>query len=641
MLLVCLLAPMSQVQADTVLSPFVPIFKGVYRAVGTNTPGGTGMPHLQIINMIRVDRTDPDLKLFSTPPIANWASDVRETGAMTVGRFISNYKVQLAINGNDFKQYVGGGSPAYGLTEGTPLILTGVMVSQGQVVSDQQSYDQYNCAMFINSDGITYNFNNWPASPTTGVDNALCGTHPIVIDGVNVGYDYIGNSDFVHQVQPRTILGSSQDSRYLYMVTIDGRQTISEGALDWEAGVWLLMAGVYNAINMDGGGSTTLDMASSTGSVIQLNHSSSVAAYGYERSVGAHLGVIAKPVPGVINDVTANADNTAASITWTTVQPASTQIKWGTATNLANSTARINQLSTNHSALLTNLLPNTGYYYQALSIINGLTYSSSTFYFVTSNYVTTNVVFDIGNTWSYTSDNMDGTAWKTKAYADNSWDTGTDVFWVDVRGANTAIPSLSTALPGDPNNFGYPFPTYYFRTHFTYTNSLAGVTLLAKAYVDDGAVFYLNGGEIYRLRMAAYPTAINNASSATAAAPGPTSDATIPDRFEIKGSPMTNLVTGDNVLAVEVHNRPNNNPDITFGMSLQATPQYNIQPEISALSTNGNQSILSWPQGGFTLYQGNTVTGAWTVVQGPSGNVVSSPYVVTNTSAAKFFRLAR
>ena len=55
---------------------------------------------------------------------------------------------------------------------------------------------------------------------------------------------------------------------------------------------------------------------------------------------------------------------------------------------------------------------------------------------------------------------------------------------------------------------GYPFITYYFRTHFSFTNRLSGAALLFTDYIDDGAVFYLNGAELYRLRMPAAPTPI-------------------------------------------------------------------------------------------------------------------------------------
>ena len=80
------------------------------------------------------------------------------------------------------------------------------------------------------------------------------------------------------------------------------------------------------------------------------------------------------------------------------------------------------------------------------------------------------------------------------------------VLWADGNGFNAAVPQESTQMPLNPSTLPtYPYITYYFRTHFTFTNSLAGVTLIFSNYIDDGAVFYLNGAEIYRQNMPAGP----------------------------------------------------------------------------------------------------------------------------------------
>jgi len=58
---------------------------------------------------------------------------------------------------------------------------------------------------------------------------------------------------------PRTAYGLSADRRYLYVIAIDGRQKRwSLGTTGAETGTLLLEAGAWDAINMDGGGSTTM-----------------------------------------------------------------------------------------------------------------------------------------------------------------------------------------------------------------------------------------------------------------------------------------------------------------------------------------------------------------------------------------------
>lgn len=113
-----------------------------------------------------------------------------------------------------------------------------------------------------------------------------------------------------------------------------------------------------------------------------------------------------------------------------------------------------------------------------------------------------------------------------------------------------------------------PYQTYYFRTHFTWSGPLTGVSLSAKMMLDDGAVIYLNGVEVKRIRVPA-----GAVTFATRADTG-VSDATV----ETIDIPAGALVAGDNVLAVSVHQQSNNaqsattgSTDIVFGMKLDAT----------------------------------------------------------------------
>jgi hypothetical protein len=189
-------------------------------------------------------------------------------------------------------------------------------------------------------------------------------------------------------------------------------------------------------------------------------------------------------------------------------------------------------------------------------------------------------------------------------------------------------------MPADPNT-GFPYTTYYFRTHFTFTNSPVGVSLLFSNYLDDGAVFYLNGSEICRLHMDPAPTEIFN--STLAATYGCSGDATCPQVFEVSGELTANLRAGDNVLAVEVHNYNPRSPDITFGTALFFTEPLPTSPEL-AIGFSQGTIVLSWSRGGFVLQQANSPLGPWSNVAGP---VVSSPYASTPSGAARFYRLGR
>src|SRR5262245_23485268 len=73
--LALVLAGGSFAQSQTVLGPWVPIFKGVEHARGTNTPGNGGFQDLQVVNVARVDLTDPDIRLFTTPRYTNYIAE--------------------------------------------------------------------------------------------------------------------------------------------------------------------------------------------------------------------------------------------------------------------------------------------------------------------------------------------------------------------------------------------------------------------------------------------------------------------------------------------------------------------------------------------------------------------------------------
>ena len=102
----------------------------------------------------------------------------------------------------------------------------------------------------------------------------------------------------------------------------------------------------------------------------------------------------------------------------------------------------------------------------------------------------------------------------------------------------------------------------YFRAQFTVSGAARQTGLQLRAVVDDGAVFYVNGTEVYRYNM---PTgqvvsstlALTNISSAAFIGP--------------LALPTSSLVAGTNVLAVEVHQAAGGASDLLFAAELLAS----------------------------------------------------------------------
>jgi hypothetical protein len=84
---------------------------------------------------------------------------------------------------------------------------------------------------------------------------------------------------------PRTLVGASADRNTLFLMVVNGREGANKGVTCPEAARILQDFGASDAVNLDGGGSSTLYIRSEGGLV-------SHPADGVERAVGNHLGVI-------------------------------------------------------------------------------------------------------------------------------------------------------------------------------------------------------------------------------------------------------------------------------------------------------------------------------------------------------------
>lgn len=97
--------------------------------------------------------------------------------------------------------------------------------------------------------------------PLTEKLKTLVGGLPrLVRDGARVVEDSmpgIGRR-FTETRHPRTGVGFSKDGKILYFATVDGRQRSSAGMSLTEFAGLMIEAGCYNALNLDGGGSTTM-----------------------------------------------------------------------------------------------------------------------------------------------------------------------------------------------------------------------------------------------------------------------------------------------------------------------------------------------------------------------------------------------
>ncbi len=93
-------------------------------------------------------------------------------------------------------------------------------------------------------------------------------------------------------------MGLNQDRRTLLLFIVDGRQpNYSEGVTLLELAQIAIEYGADEALNLDGGGSSTLVIEDTAGQPQVLNSPIHASIPGVERPVGNHLGVRKSYVP--------------------------------------------------------------------------------------------------------------------------------------------------------------------------------------------------------------------------------------------------------------------------------------------------------------------------------------------------------
>lgn len=184
--------------------------------------------------------------------------------------------------------------------------------------------------------------------------------------------------------------------------------------------------------------------------------------------------------------------------------------------------------------------------------------------------------------WNYLDNGSNqGTAWRNLTFDDSSWKMGqTELGYGD----GDEVTTVSYG-PSATNKY----ITTYFRRKFFAENvsSMAGVDLQMRR--DDGAVVYLNGVEVFRTNM-----------------PGGEINYTTTASSTIDGSEETNLVSanispsflieGENVIAVEIHQRSPSSSDITFMLILRSLhPSTRLASDSTAKLTNTEFFSLVYP----------------------------------------------
>ena len=186
-------------------------------------------------------------------------------------------------------------------------------------------------------------------------------------------------------------------------------------------------------------------------------------------------------------------------------------------------------------------------YYLLLTLVLGTLFSSAS---------EPDTLITVGTLWKYLDNGTNqGSAWTLSLFNDSSWASGNaELGYGDGDEA--------TLISYGPNAIN-KYITTYFRKAFTVTDASIYKALRLNLKRDDGAIVYINGAEVYSSNMPL--GTINYTTLAPASISGGAEQL-----FILSCVSASNLVNGNNVIAVEVHQNAVNSSDISFDLSLIA-----------------------------------------------------------------------
>jgi len=256
----------------------IPISQNLYEGV-TYHRSVRFIPYPLIAHVLEIDTKAKGIELLITPPDSNGETPLN---ARTTSQFLDEFDVQIAINGDGFVPWWSRSPADYYPHAGDPVTPLGFTASKGDVYSTGIELSIGVKPTLYVSRRNALSFNNPPGN----IYNAISGDRMIVLKGQPV--PFLNGED----VDPRTAIGMNRNGRFLYIIVVDGRQPFySNGATLSELAQIFIDEGAYIAMNLDGGGSSTMVIEGKNGQPVILNSPIDNYIPGRERPVGNHLGI--------------------------------------------------------------------------------------------------------------------------------------------------------------------------------------------------------------------------------------------------------------------------------------------------------------------------------------------------------------
>jgi hypothetical protein len=244
------------------------------------------IPRPIIIHIVSVDLNAPGVKPLVTPGMP--PSSDRETSARTTSEFLREFKLQLAVNGSYFHHFEEKTPWDYYPRSGDRSHPLGEVISNGYRYSVTEGGWRVLCFSQNNRAQI-FDSGKCPVDTIQGIAGSK-----IFIDRGKPKAEFSQTPN--DKPYPRMAAAIDREGKKLWLITVDGKQPLySEGVKMSELTEIAMELGAYTALNLDGGGSTTLVMAATQGAKV-LNAPIHTKLPMRERPVANHLGFYANPL---------------------------------------------------------------------------------------------------------------------------------------------------------------------------------------------------------------------------------------------------------------------------------------------------------------------------------------------------------
>ncbi len=249
-------------------------------------------PRPLVLHVVQVDLTAPGIGFLVSPPQPSRGPDneALENTADTVPGFLARYDVQVAVNGSFFFPHEVRSPLNYYPRVGDGASTMGVGISNGDRYSSAE--EGWAALCIISNQDIRITEQDCPPNTQQGI----AGDIQFVKNGelYDGGVVILQGNDVASL--PRTVVAVDRQSTTLWMVVVDGRQAgYSEGITLAELGSFLIELGADRALNLDGGGSSTLAIEN-IGQPVVLNAPFQARIPMNLRPVANHFGLYARPL---------------------------------------------------------------------------------------------------------------------------------------------------------------------------------------------------------------------------------------------------------------------------------------------------------------------------------------------------------